>query len=113
MAESACSADSNEDTCREPVAARLDGGVLTFPVALPAPVCSMDPTLMMSHEGFLPSLGGRILPLFVLEVWEKTGSVTFPCPLASLGQESRVVGGKNLLKLEKSGRESLGGTEQP
>ena len=106
------SADSDGGTGTEPGEVRLFSGILTFLSHPPGSVYNVDPNRMMSPHGFLSSLGGRILPPSALRLWERTGSVTFPSPSASLGWESWVVGRKSLLRLEASGRDSREGAER-
>lgn len=103
--ESAPSASGSKDSCWSLGRRGWVEGPSHSHAALPA----QDPNLMRGPHGLPPRPQGGILPLSGLELWERTGSVTFPSPSALLGQEGWLFGGKTLPRLEKLRQRHTGG----
>lgn len=70
----------------------MHGWMLTFPGWPPGPTLLHGSQSNNVAPQALSQPLGRVLTLSMLGLWERNGSVTFPSPQASLGQESWAVG---------------------
>ena len=95
------SADDNEESCLDPKEVRVRFWQ----------VYSMNPNRVMSLHRLPPSCRGGILPLSMLGLWERMGSVTFSAPQHHLAGKARWSDGESP-EAGETDRDSRGGVEQ-